>query len=639
MPRQDLLSLTPDDLAALSNRGIVKRAQREIESGEVSPQITEEPDGTIVARWPDGAVCRISPHDKISDRSCTCSATAVCRHLVGAILAYQALQAQSPATAAAAPESWDPGNLTDQSIAQHFPGKVLTALRRQFDAGMVVELHRGARPSARFHTLAHALRFLAPNDPRFTRCDCSDPAPCKHVPLAIWAFRLLPSDCASGLVSTESAPLPPPATLLTDLDSTLEELLEYGIANLPDSFAERLDRLESSCRQSDLVWLAGILSDLIRERRQYLAHDARFSPAHVASLLGELVIRADAARFPGQPVPPMFIRGSSSETTAEMGNSRLIGLGTAVELRRSSVVLAAYLQDAATGVVVALPRAFADDDSPRPFTQLARTVVLKSASLAAVGAGQVVIHGGKRSPNGEFLPGRARAALNPQNYQWEQLRPPVLAASFADLVEQQALRPHPCLRPRRLTEDLHVCPIAAVEKIAFNVREQCVEATLHDAQGQPAALLHPYFSRGQQGAEALLHHLRNSRLLFVAGKARLGAPGLVIAPTALVFDRAGERWMLQPWVSEEVVAATEAQSAARETLGAPLRRHLAELLDLLGECVIVGRDRVAPRLWADLRRQSQQLGLTEIPGLIAPHSALALSALVVYALAGETAAP
>ena len=36
MPRPDLLALSPDDLAVLTNRGTVKRAQRELESGEVT---------------------------------------------------------------------------------------------------------------------------------------------------------------------------------------------------------------------------------------------------------------------------------------------------------------------------------------------------------------------------------------------------------------------------------------------------------------------------------------------------------------------------------------------------------------------------------------------------------------------------
>ncbi len=366
MARHDLLALTADDLIALSNRGIVKRAQREAESGEAGAEISEEADGTVLARWPDGAVCRISAREKLSGDCCTCAATTICRHLVGAILGYQALASQ-PKDGPAAEVSWDPGAIPDEALSSWWTAKQLAALRRQFDAGMVVELHRGPRPAARLHSIAHTLRFLVPGDPRYTRCDCSDPAPCTHVPLAIWAFRLLSKGRASGLVSTEREPAPPPSGVLDDLDRALEELLDYGIANLPEALVRRLERLEIECRRQDLVWLAEILVELLNARRQYESHDARFSPAQVAMLVGELAIRADASRFPEQPVPPMFIRGSSTEATAEMGHARLIGLGTSVEIRRNSVIIAAYLQDAATGVVVALPREFAHPKAGESF--------------------------------------------------------------------------------------------------------------------------------------------------------------------------------------------------------------------------------------------------------------------------------
>ena len=657
MARQDLLALTPDDLIALSNRGIVKRAQREVEAGEAGAEVSEDADGNVMARWPDGAACRISPREKLSDGCCTCAATAVCRHLIGTILGYQAQTSKSKDALTAA-ESWDPGAIPDEALSSWWTAKQLALLRQQFDAGMVVELHRGARPGARLHSIAHSLRFLVPGDPRYTRCDCAEQAPCKHVPLAIWAFRLLAKGRDSGLVSTERESAALPSRLLHDIDRALDQLLDYGIADLPEALASRLERLESECRGSDLVWLAEILMELVKQRRQYESHDARFSPAQVAALIGELVIRADATHFPEQPVPQMFIRGSSAEATAEMGNARLIGLGTSVESRRSSVVVAAYLQDAATGVVVALPREFADPSAadvgaagkisgrktsgaasvPRAFSELGRTSIFKSANLAAVGAGQILVHGGKRSPNCEFQPGRSRAALNPQNYQWEQLRPPVLAGGFGDLLEQQRLRPHPCLRPRRLTEDLHVCAIAAVEDSRFNVREQSVESTLRDGDGQSATLVHPYHSRGRSGVEALMHHLRSSKLLFVAGKVRLGVAGVVIAPTGLVFGRDAGRWMLQPWISEEAAVSEAPADGGEAAPVTPLRRHLGELLDLIGECALVGRARVPERMWRDLRAQSKSLGLLQIPDTIGPASVLALSGLVVFALAGQSGA-
>ena len=54
MPRADLLALTLDDLNVLSNRGLVKRAQRELESEEFTCQSAESDDGTVtlpVVRW------------------------------------------------------------------------------------------------------------------------------------------------------------------------------------------------------------------------------------------------------------------------------------------------------------------------------------------------------------------------------------------------------------------------------------------------------------------------------------------------------------------------------------------------------------------------------------------------------------
>ena len=57
--RPDLAALTPDDLAALANRGLVKRAQREVENGEQSAQWSESDDGTLTVAWSDGATWTI----------------------------------------------------------------------------------------------------------------------------------------------------------------------------------------------------------------------------------------------------------------------------------------------------------------------------------------------------------------------------------------------------------------------------------------------------------------------------------------------------------------------------------------------------------------------------------------------------
>src|SRR5919202_1453121 len=89
MPRADLLALSLEDLTALTNRGTVKRALRELEAQEVTGEPEEAGDGTVTVRWSDGVECRIPGGAVLAQGRCSCPAAGVCRHLVRSVLAYQ----------------------------------------------------------------------------------------------------------------------------------------------------------------------------------------------------------------------------------------------------------------------------------------------------------------------------------------------------------------------------------------------------------------------------------------------------------------------------------------------------------------------------------------------------------------------
>src|SRR5687768_6944675 len=129
MPRADLLALTPDDLAALTNRGTVKRAQRELDANEVTGTLKEE-DGTVTATWSDGAKCILPAGAVVADARCTCPATELCRHVVRTVLAYQKQSASTVPAGDAGP--WNPGDVTDAELAKHFKPATLTTARTQF---------------------------------------------------------------------------------------------------------------------------------------------------------------------------------------------------------------------------------------------------------------------------------------------------------------------------------------------------------------------------------------------------------------------------------------------------------------------------------------------------------------------------
>ncbi|WP_327188692.1 hypothetical protein [Streptomyces xinghaiensis] len=86
--RADLLALTPDTLAALTNRGLVKRASKDLDAGR-APVLTIGEDGRVRADYAGAAVAELPPGAGLDNGSCGCGATGVCRHLIGLVLAYQ----------------------------------------------------------------------------------------------------------------------------------------------------------------------------------------------------------------------------------------------------------------------------------------------------------------------------------------------------------------------------------------------------------------------------------------------------------------------------------------------------------------------------------------------------------------------
>jgi hypothetical protein len=627
MPRADLLALTPDDLTALTNRGTVKRAQRELEAGECTCALAEAADGCVTAKWSDGVECRVPAGAVLRDGRCTCAAAGLCRHLVRTVLAYQRRAASAgrdtPATAPAG--RWDPAAFTDDDLARHYRPAVLKKVRAQFEQGVLVELVRSAKPSARFHFQACMLRFLVPGDLRYTHCDCAEAAPCSHVPLAVWAFRLLEPGQTAGILATGAKTPPAPADLLDDLDAAVVALTEYGVSGSPRAWLGRLTRLEERCRAADLVWPAEILAELLQQHERYAAHDARFAPDRVADLVGELLIRCDAIRSDTAALPQLLIRGASADRATTLGAARFIGLGCGVRPGRRSVELSAYLQDSDSGSVVAVTRDFADAEDAehtRPFADLAQIPAAKRASFAALGAGQLLIRGGKRTAGFHLLPGRAEASVQPQAFAWEALRPPALVEDFAELEARLSALPPASLRPRRVAEDFHVCPVAAIEAPHFDAATQTVRAVLRDAGGRRLHLGHPFTSRGESGAEALLARLtaEPQGVRFVSGAVRRATAGLVIHPVCVVWQEGPRRTAVQPWIDRAPAAgAAEAHHVAAAEAD-PLREHLQRLQEEMGELFVLGLQRADGRVarrWQELQRQGEAAGLARLAGRVA----------------------
>jgi hypothetical protein len=290
------------------------------------------------------------------------------------------------------------------------------------------------------------------------------------------------------------------------------------------------------------------------------------------------------------------------------------------------VELSAFLQDSDTGSVVAVskdfPEANREPDQPlRSYGELGHASAVKNTSFALLGAGQLLIRGGKRLASGLLLIGRAEGSVSPQAFAWEKLHAPALVEDFNELNARLAALPPSSLRPRRVAEDFHACPVTAAEAAHFDMATQSVRAVLRDPHGKSALLVHPYTCRGQAGAELLLGALttKGAKLRFVSGPVRRSGAELLLEPVCLVFEEDGKRTALQPWIEQRTTEADEAHRQAARPHTDPLSDYLLEMQAALGALFVLGLQRSdAPtaQRWRQLQRQSESLGFGKLAGQV-----------------------
>ena len=135
--RSDLLALTDDSLAALANRGIVKRSARDVADGK-GPSLREDGD-TVTATFDDGTMVVLVHDATIEQSQCTCVASGLCRHRVMLAIAYRDVAAvtaaatlndEDPYAADASDPTWVPGAFTDEEVEAHIGSRAMGVARK-----------------------------------------------------------------------------------------------------------------------------------------------------------------------------------------------------------------------------------------------------------------------------------------------------------------------------------------------------------------------------------------------------------------------------------------------------------------------------------------------------------------------------
>ncbi|WP_037605327.1 hypothetical protein [Streptacidiphilus rugosus] len=558
--REDLLALTAETLASLANRGLVKRAAKDLDA-DAGPQVSSEQDGTVVGVHPDGTRTRLPVGVGLDGAQCDCPASGVCRHRIGLVLAYQRLQALDKAKQPQDPPVtvWSPAEFDDETLEAVLGRPAVAAARRAVERGYSATVHRAeeAQPAPWVELPTCTVRFPVPHELGYALTDAAALQRGEVIALAVWAFRAAdeaPNDntaltrdtppvSAETMVSVGGRP-PTPADAvgrdsgLERLDEAValaDELLLDGVAHTSPVFAAQLERMGAALTRASLHWPASTLADLRRQIQAYAARDASYEPIQAARLLAELHARRRAGRS-----DRVSVLGTQEPSETPLRRVRLVALGCRITgrtpNRRSAEV---YFAHPDAGIALVLRKHWEiPDDRALTGHELASRRLLGSA-LRDLAGSNVVSESISRSPSRSVTIGRGRIAATsiiPVGSAWADLPEPLLIRDLSTQMRAWDGRPPRLIRPRVEADTARVLAVADVGPVGYDPAQQRLEAVVRDPSGNEAVIRADYNPACPGGLDALSDALSRSRVRFVSGLLRRDGGLPLLDPLALLSD-------------------------------------------------------------------------------------------------------
>lgn len=560
-------SLAPFDataLAALASKGLVRRAERDLEAGLIVLRDVADGSAAVAA---DGETVRIGAAGPTS-ATCTCPASGICRHILAATLLIARRHAGAVAGGAEAAEpAPDPLAeilaLGDAEIAK-WAGR--PALRE------AVTLLAGApEPAIRIDGSSLAVRLDAerpevvwPAGRGLAGLICKGPAAKRKAlsAAAVLAVRRAHGLAVPGSFGEEAAAsagrgaAAVDTAFLDDVRAALRAYLRSGFSAAPASLEQRLEGLALSSRADALPRLAAFLRTLAARLREKRERTATADPEATLALLAESFALATALLGAGggalDAASVANLRGRVREEFEPAGDLQLTGAGAAqwTTLAGARGVTAYfYAPERGRWYTATLARARNQDPSFRPFDAYRREAIWGTSTLAQLARSEVRLTGAAAAGDGRLSLGkgvRAEAAPAadiaektrdwPVSFDaWDALLRHLRAAAAPSLTGPRPARSPVLLRPR-LVDDPYADPFT--QRLIWPVA---------DERGNWLALAVP------DGAE---------RDGLAAALAKL-ADRTRVACIAALATREGQAFRLQPFA----VLRSEAPNDRFESLG------------------------------------------------------------------------
>lgn len=329
-------SLAPfddDAFAALANKGLVRRARKDLET--TRPTILG-PSGDRLRVEVGDAVVAVDPTPSRS--TCSCPADGTCRHVLAALIFLrESAPAGEPAGPAAdeaaaepapSPSSAEEILAVGDEVLAKWAGKALVgratlALTR----GLPVEFEEAGAVVARFPTRNVTCRWMPGGGPAGMVCSCHAAEACEHKVAAILAFQAARGGRTLDVPETpRGASADAPRTRAEVLEAVADvtrQMVALGVSRPSRAAAERLRTLAVSAHGVDLPRLERSLRSLAEAVEQGLARTAQADAAGLLARAAHVEALAHAIRTR----PHHTLIGEHRTSYEPVGDVEVVGMG------------------------------------------------------------------------------------------------------------------------------------------------------------------------------------------------------------------------------------------------------------------------------------------------------------------------
>lgn len=286
-----------DYLIDIANKGLYKRASKEIEKG-ITVEVEFQDDKAICV-LSDKTVCQLT--ETIVNYKCSCPSRNICKHILICILYIkqnlssifgQVSVAENNENTQAKDFSW----ILDYNIEEIKKGLTQKAFKDiifRLNLGRDIEIKEEAFLIVEFKDCGIRVRFAENSSIDKSICTCKEKDFCVHRAEAIICYKLYKKVLDMNALR-EEIEVKISLEALSEVRKLVEEITILGLAKLPESIVHRVDATAVVCHSNDLPRLEKLLRSLSNQFKKYFNKNASFSKKTVIKLITKIYILIEA---------------------------------------------------------------------------------------------------------------------------------------------------------------------------------------------------------------------------------------------------------------------------------------------------------------------------------------------------------